>query len=122
MQISERFRRGVVVPLDETSVRSMADGVVDESTRVHFVEISTQAEFESIWRAGIFDEINKQLGTIMHDYEEEIVPVEMTPRLRAIVKSYSKMLISYSANGFFAALLEACDFAFRSGMALYFIL
>jgi hypothetical protein len=122
MQISEKYRRGIVVPLDANSARAMADENVDESIRVHFVEIPNQDDFDTIWKTGIFEAINEKIGSMLDDYEEESISAEMIPSLREIVSIYEKKLSSDASGWFFSELLKVCDVAQNSGMPIYFVL
>lgn len=122
MQISERFRRGVVVPLDHAAVEAFEADHTTEATRVHFIKIADQAEFEALWKTGLFGEINASTGSMIDDYEEAAISVDMIPRLR-VVESYADRRVGGAiAAHFFSALLEASNVAERSTTPVYFVL
>jgi hypothetical protein len=123
VQLAEKFRRGVVVPLDDESAATLRTLEVAETTRVHYVEINDQATFEAIWRTGIFDAVGKATGCIVEDYDEEEIPAAMVAR----VCELSELYASKGAGGadgvrFFNALAEACKLAQRDQRSIYFIL
>ena len=123
MQNSERFRRGVVVPLDDVAADALATWEVDESTPVHFVEIESQRDFETLWKTGFFASLNEQIGCLLDDYEEERISYEVVLELRRVAESFA----SRGAGGvvgarFFSALVEACDIAQSKQQPVYFVL
>ena len=123
MQLSERFRRGVVVPLDDDAAVELEGLEVTESTLVHFVEIADQAAFEELWNTGIFDAVNEATGSMLDDYEEEEVPAAMVPRVRELAQSYAAQGVG-GGNGvrFFEALADACRIAEQDRRPIYFVL
>ncbi|MCG8417152.1 MAG: hypothetical protein MJE77_04310 [Proteobacteria bacterium] len=123
MQISEKFRRGVVMPLDETSAKALEAEDVNDATRVRFIEIASQDEFELLWQTGVFAAINEQTGSLIDDYEEEVIPAEMVSRVHAVALSFAKNCTGgATAVRFFTALADACDVALRAAKPIYFVL
>jgi len=85
MYVSELFRRGIVLPLDEVAEASVRAYVVSETTSVRYLKIPSEELFETLWRLGLFREINARCGTLLDDYEEEMVePARLGAILLAI--------------------------------------
>ncbi len=55
MQISELYRRGVVVPLNRDACEALACNDIEETTPVRAARILTQADFDSLWDLGLFE-------------------------------------------------------------------
>ena len=67
--------------------------------------------------------MNQEVGCIIDDYEDEVVPVGMVPRVRNLAIAFaSKELGSARARSFFLALVESCDVAMREARPMYFVL
>lgn len=73
MQVTKLYRRGVVLPLDDDAEEGLRANDIERYTNVRVLEIADQVQFDDLWRLGLFHEINAQCGTIIDDYEEEIV-------------------------------------------------
>ena len=123
VQLSERFRRGVVVPLDDEADKIMEAGEVNEDSRVHFVGITRDGEFESLWETSLFATVNEATGCMVDDYEDEVIPAEMVSRVRTIAESYVKKGAGWKVElPFFMAFKEACEIAERERRPIYFVL
>ena len=83
LQNSELYRRGIVMPMTQLACNSLLANDVDEDTEVRWLEIQGQRAFDDYWSSGVFQRINASAGTIIDDYEEEVVQ----PDLIGIVKS-----------------------------------
>jgi len=77
MQLSELYRRGIVVPLDQESEERIRAYDVDANSNVRHLKIPSDNLFLSLWRIGLFDEINRRCGTLVDDYEEEIIDAQL---------------------------------------------
>jgi len=95
MQNSELYRRGFVVPLDHEALGAMLGNCVDGGVNVSFFEISNEIVFEGVWRSGFFAEINKQLGLMIDDYEEEWIEYE---KLQDALKVVHKFKNEFCGN------------------------
>jgi len=123
MQMTQLFRRGVVVPLNDDAENALYNGEVDETTQVHFVEIDSEADFITLWQTGVFKKINETTGSMLDDYEEDIISIEMIPRVRQLANFFAKNQIGATTGAwFFPALVEACDIAERLDKPIFFIL
>lgn len=81
MQNSQQFRRGVVVPLDDRAEEALRGCNVDASTQVLYLPIADDSLFGKVWDCGLFQEVNGRCGTIIDDYEEELIEVDQLPNL-----------------------------------------
>lgn len=123
MQIAEKFRRAVLVPLDERAHHALSIQEVDDSILVWELRIGTQTEFETIWASGILQAINNKAGTLIDDYEETEIPVDLIPVLTSVVHSYAaRRARDQPSADFISSLLQGCDIAQRNRMPMYFIL
>jgi len=123
MQLSEKYRRGVVIPLTDAAVMDLDRETFDETTRVHVVEIVSQCEFDDLWKTGFFEAVNEQTGCLVDDYEEEVIPPDMVSTVRKIAESYLRSGAGGVAGpGFFTALVGACTLAERDARPMYFVL
>lgn len=73
MQLSERYRRAVLMPLDDTTESQMRCGDVATSTCVKALSIDGDPFFYAIGETGVFAALNSACGTAIADYEEEII-------------------------------------------------
>lgn len=73
MQVSQSYRRGIVLPLDTQTEEQLRRNDLDESARVEYLSIPSQHIFELLWESQIFADINDRCGTLIDDYEEEFV-------------------------------------------------
>lgn len=91
MQNSELYRRGVVCPLDQVAEEQLRRNEVDTTTRVRVVEIPDDPTFRALWDLGLFSEINARCGTLIDDYDEELVEAsavaEMIASLDLVIAS-----------------------------------
>ena len=88
MQNSELFRRGIVVPLDKKAHMALLSNNVDEATNIEFFEFPNDEVFERLWAKGLFENINTELGSMINDYELEIVESPKVVVLRGIVERF----------------------------------
>jgi hypothetical protein len=89
MQPSELFRRGIVVPLDEEAEKGLREYQVQDDINVHLLKIPDQELFESLWRIGLFRAINQRCGTLVDDYEEELVEPGSLPGILVAIDAVS---------------------------------
>ncbi len=123
MQLSEKFRRGVVVPADDDAATAFENGDVADDVQVRFVEISGQAEFEKIWKTGFFSELNAQTGCLIDDYEEECVPADKVQVVSTTALEFDKRGAGGSVGRrFFREVTALSKFAQENGRPMYFVL
>jgi len=85
MQPSALYRRGIVVPLNDDAEEKLRAYNVDSNTKVHVLSIPDQELFESLWRCGLFKEINQRCCALLDDYEEEIIEASSVAKISAAV-------------------------------------
>ena len=85
MQITELFRRGIVVPLDSDAEEALRNGDVDATTNVQHLIIPDNGLFERLWRIGLFSEINAQCGSMVDDYEEDFIEAPSVAGIRLAI-------------------------------------
>ncbi|MDN5214021.1 hypothetical protein QQ020_18235 [Fulvivirgaceae bacterium BMA12] len=123
MQNSELYRRGFVVPLSEFAEKALSNNAVEESTTVQFYELSNDKVFEGLWEKGLFESINRHLGTVIDDYEEEKVEAQSLPSLRKIIKEFlGSAKIDFLEREAVSELLRLCDIAIENNRSVFFIL
>ena len=87
MQNSELYRRGIVLPLDMDAEDRLRANDVSATTEVRILEIPCEGLFESLWRLGLFQEINARCETMIDDYEEEIIEASSSESVIAAIDS-----------------------------------
>jgi len=90
MQNAELFRRGIVLPLDAVAEASVRANDVSKITGVRFLKIPSEELFETLWRLGLFREINARCATLLDDYEEEIVEPSSLGAILSAIDSVAK--------------------------------
>ncbi len=122
MQNSELFRRGIVSPLDERAELEIRSNVVDETTQVAHLAIQGEALFDYLWSSGLFREINRRCGSIIDDYEEEIIDACELPNLLAAVKWVAECEDSPEAMRFLEQLSMLASSALALNRPVLFVL
>lgn len=75
MQVSELYRRGVVLAKTQDALRELVENNVRPESEVTYIPISESA-FATLWEMGFFHELNGACGTNIDDYEENFLPHE----------------------------------------------
>jgi hypothetical protein len=122
MQNSVLFRRSVVLPLDENAEQSLRANDVNTATAVQHLRIIGDAFFESLWKTGIFQEINRRCGSLIDDYEEEFVELANIPRLAVAVEAVAQAISQPELKAFFGALRKLAIAALALKRPLRFVL
>ncbi|MEQ9424573.1 MAG: hypothetical protein RJQ09_09160 [Cyclobacteriaceae bacterium] len=123
MQNSELYRRGIVVPLTEASQMALKNNVVERGLEVEFCELPSEEIFLGLWDKGLFETINAQLGSMLDDYEEEIIENKKVPMLRTILKKFEKSSeIDFIERKIVLEIIRLCDVAIKLNRSLFFIL
>jgi hypothetical protein len=81
MQLSEVFRQSIVMPKNDAARMLLETGQITEDFVDEFKTISVDAIFQILWAFGIIAEINRACGSIIDEYEEEKVGVELLPKM-----------------------------------------
>lgn len=86
MQVSELFRRGVVMPTGATAEEALREGDVDADTEVVWIQIpGGDGFFDRIWQSQIFERINDALDRCIDDYADEWIEPSDLDLLSSIV-------------------------------------
>lgn len=123
MQNSELYRRGFVVPLNKEAELLLRNNNVSEETNVDFFEIPTEESFENLWEKGLFERINNSLGTMIDDYEEEIIENDKLDILIETVEEFinSQKTKIIEAN-VISELIRLCNVALKNRVPIFIIL
>ena len=80
MQNAERYRRGIVLPLDAAAEESLRRNDVRSDTNAAYLSIESHL-FDELWRLGLFQEINARCGSLLDDYEEAFLESDVMSEL-----------------------------------------
>lgn len=122
MQLSEKFRRGIVVPLSDHSAEQLSRWAVDKFVMVEFLSIVDQSLFDQIWEAGIFQAINSACSTLIDDYEEEDLQPDLLERAIAALSATQRKVKEPAVKLFVDGLIAICRSAQEKHRPVYFIL
>jgi hypothetical protein len=87
MQNAELFRRGLVVPRDRDAEESLRINNVNDSTNVRYLSIANDVMFETLWKLGLFREINSRCASLLDDYEEEMIAASSAAGILTAINS-----------------------------------
>ena len=123
MQNAEMYRRGIVLPLDDTAEHALRTNEVSESTNARVLKIADNSEFEAIWQLGLFREINIRCSTMVDDFEDEVIESELVGEIIAVIDALETEPRPNSKTGdFLVDLRELARQAFRFARPLFFVL
>ncbi len=122
MQNAQRYRRGVLMPLDDRALDALVHNDVDDETNVAHIEITDDDSFYEIWRSGVFHRINEALGCCIDDYEEEWIPSGSLATVAAVAQSTVNGGVSQRVADFLSRLIRICARAEREKRPLLFVL
>jgi hypothetical protein len=123
MQTSELYRRGIVIPLDDSAEERMRKDDVIESMSVHFVPLANEV-FVQLWRMGFFYKINEHCSVLLDDYEQDVVEPLHAKRLLEIVSAITRDLRKQpdELTSFLHELHAAVSIAADIGRPMWFVL
>jgi hypothetical protein len=119
MQMSELYRRGIVLPMDQQAQFELETNDVTEHTYVKSLMFDDDKDFLTVWKSGVFDRINTACSSCVDDYEEEAIAPEYLPK---IIKIANELQGCGSISYFIVNLQNLCNEAIALKMPLYFIL
>ena len=90
MQLSQLFRRGIVIPLDQDAEDCLRAGNVEETTNVRFLPLDVDTFF-TMWRYGLFDEINSRCKAMIDDYEDDLIEPTLLKEASAGIAAIAKL-------------------------------
>ena len=120
MQLSQLFRRGIVLPLDDDSARQLSEFAVHSPVRVEWLPILGDEQFTEIWETGVLQRINQNCGTSISDYEETVIPTSKIQYAIKAIRSASET--NASASQFFGLLDLLLSDAMVMNRSVYFVL
>lgn len=83
MQISEKCRRGIVLPLSRSTEKEVRNYSVSERSKVEVLGLKDDHFFFKIFE--LFREINNSCSTMIDDYENELVEPEKIPKILTVI-------------------------------------
>jgi len=123
MNNTELFRRGVVVPLNSDVEKSLFNNDVSEGILVKQYIYPDDTAFYSLYNYDFFDYINNEIGTMLDDYEEEVVNANNLPLLIGAINDFLKSKhIDGETIGFVKRILEICYYANDNHRPIFFFL
>lgn len=98
--------RNIAIPIDEQGILDYENDVTKRDRIKSF--ILPADEYNSLWNCGFFDKLNSELGLMIDDYEEEIIPNCDLEETERIFNEYTK---NHKCHVFMEALQFAkkCD-------------
>jgi hypothetical protein len=73
MQVSEIYRRGIVLAATPLALKSLRDNNIELDTQVSCVPIS-ETLFERLWAGAFVRDLNNACGTSFDDHEQDFLP------------------------------------------------
>lgn len=123
MQLSELYRRGVVVPLDQVAAAQLRAGAVESSARVDYAELASESDFAWLWTQGFFARIGEHAGLELSDYEEQELPPAAAPFVADVAAELARRADApVGAQSFLAKLASTCRLAANERQPLFFVL
>lgn len=123
MQVSELFRRGIVVPLDEEAARQLRAGAVEPVARVDYAELASESDFAWLWTQGFFARISEHAGVELADYEERELDSSLAPFVAEVAAELaSRTEVPAGAQDFLVKLGSTCRLAAEGRRPLFVVL
>jgi hypothetical protein len=122
MQLTQLFRRGILVPLTDRSAEQLSRWSVDDFVTVEFLPIGDQSLFDEIWQASIFQSLNSACSTLIDDYEEEVLRPDDLERAIATLSASQRTVKEPAVELFVESLIAICRSALEKHRPVYFVL
>lgn len=122
MQLTEIFRRGIVLPRNQCSFQQFQRWDISGSVLVNFIPILQEQDFEIIWQSGVFQSLNSVCSLNIDDYEEEVLPVDKLSAAIAHLRIISNTLSEGYVIDFVENLIDLSAEGDRIKMPIFFIL
>lgn len=87
MQVSEKCRRGVALPLTVNAEEEFRSGDITDNSRFELIELNNDEMYYKL--LGLFNEINEECRTLLDDYETELVEVNKLEKVMAVVGKFN---------------------------------
>ena len=122
MQVTELFRRGIVVPLTDRSAEQLSRMWVDDFATVEFLPIVDQSLFDEIWQANVFQSLNSACSTLIDDYEEAVLQPDVLERAISTLSASQRSVKEPAVELFVESLIAICRSAQEKHRPVYFVL
>jgi hypothetical protein len=120
MQISERFRRSIVVPRDLAAQEDLDCEDVDYRTQVDVLWLDDDNLFNQAWDEGVFERINDAANALIGDYEtEKLMPQQIEMAMQALRGANTNFP---AVRAFIDDLCALCELAIERKVPMYFVL
>ena len=116
------YRQGWVEPQTKDADKALLRNDVEAITAVRFYELSEEV-FEGLWEKGLFKSVNKALGTMLDEFEEETINPEHIPLLKkTVVRFKRRTKLGSMENEGVTELISFCESAIKSNFPLFVVL
>ena len=110
------------MPLDEAAKQAILMNDVHENLNIQFYALPDGEVFESLWEKGLFSAINEQLGTMIDDYEEEVITPAQLHLLKETTTSFlAATVFEQPEKQVIEELLALCHLAIRNTQPIFII-
>lgn len=121
-QLSEIWRRGIVLPLTIEKAKEMATFYVSTGSDVQYLSIENDVFFYRLWQTGIFEELNKRCNVLIDDFEEEDLQPEYLKEALSIITKYRSLVKDSQIYKFLRLFESLVKRGISLGFPVYFIL
>jgi|GEM_PF-2252171 len=88
--LTEKYRRGIVLPLNDNTERLVRAFQFDYKSKIDTVSINENDNiYDVIWESGLIHKINNKINTSIDDYEEEIIEYNQLDVVLKILKKFN---------------------------------
>jgi hypothetical protein len=122
MQVSEIYRRGIVLPLVDAAEEDLRYNDIEPTTAVRCLKITTDQLFANLWNSGVFEQINNLCGSLINDYEQDFVESSQLKKLRNVVEEAIGGASNRELKDFLISLRELANSAILINRPLLFVL
>lgn len=122
MQLSEKYRRAILLPSDAESVDDIRKYSLTETTKVEMVSFEDSDKFYRIWQSGLFKEINAKCGTLIDDYEECLLEPDELRIACEVVQNHAKVTRDSKVKDFCHELSQLLNVADARQFPVIFVL
>lgn len=121
MQISEVFRRGILVAKNNQSEIELSKWFMEKSVYVEFLPILDDALFVKLYKTELFSSINKISHSHIDDYEEENVDFKYIPEIKKVVNKLLKGELDAEVKRYLSDFIELLNYAYEHKRGIFFI-
>lgn len=121
VQVTDLFRRGVVSPLDEQAETQLRTMFVTEPLRVEFLPF-VDNWFGALWHTGVFGLMNQACGSLIDEYEEELLELGQLELAIGAVRKCGKQVVAPQTREVIDRLCSLLEAAQQRGRPVLFVL